>query len=453
MENLTRHLRTHTLEQPYPCPRCNKRFTRNDTLTQHLQTHVRADEEGITLEDTDSEVDQLADDDEGSAAVIGTGLGMFGGVGGMGMGMGMMMGANAVRYANGSMPDPHMCEVEVSGPVREVQGDEEGLMALADGPSFGQAQEIFYTPPTAQMISTPPPFTSSEYTDASGAQWAVRPQSSPSYSNLGASPPMKNVPLIRNGRNSMTSSPAGYIRQQQSRSATNSVYGGDDYASLSAPSHKGSFDHASLYPPSMVESGNISDGPGPVRRHRSMTPSLARDIGNIRRPVSSAGGEFARAYHPYNGFVSSKSSSSSTHSSPASHNATLAPYEHQQGRQGTPTVGLHEQMNHLMSSSMGDRPNSREAEFYTSRVNRSNSNDSYSSSDVMYRTESPAPYHESPGTFTSELPQQFPSHGDYSHSSSLPSQFDDKLYSMPSVDDGTNMNSYVIGLDDGYYIN
>ncbi|KAF8870358.1 STE like transcription factor-domain-containing protein, partial [Mucidula mucida] len=68
-----------------------------------------------------------------------------------------------------------------------------------------------------------------------------------------------------------------------SSSGSGSMYGDDDgaYLSMSAPSHKQVFDHASLYPSSSLDGG-------PVRRHRSMTPS-----------VGGGGGNLPRGFHPY----------------------------------------------------------------------------------------------------------------------------------------------------------
>jgi transcription factor STE12 len=68
-----------------------------------------------------------------------------------------------------------------------------------------------------------------------------------------------------------------------------------------------------------------SSGPGPIRRHRSMTPSLIKGE-NLRRPTTAGGSEFTstgRGYHPYAvpGYVSQPSSSAQ--SSPASYPVQL----------------------------------------------------------------------------------------------------------------------------------
>ena len=39
-EHLNRHYRgLHTMERPYPCKQCPKRFSRSDNLKQHIETH------------------------------------------------------------------------------------------------------------------------------------------------------------------------------------------------------------------------------------------------------------------------------------------------------------------------------------------------------------------------------------------------------------------------------
>lgn len=112
---------------------------------------------------------------------------------------------------------------------------------------------------------------------------------------------------------------------------------------LSAPAHKQIFDHNSLYPPnvglssSAGSSSSLNGGLGPIRRHRSMTPSFHKtDEGGLRRPIASShpqfGGGVARGYHPY---APSSYSSSSVHSSPASYPVALANDYNITGNNGT----------------------------------------------------------------------------------------------------------------------
>lgn len=403
------------------------------------------------------------------------GMSMLGGSHGPGGGaLGLGIGG-----APGEGFNMQMCEVEVQArDVAEVPGGEEEGLLLRNHPHGSMAQ--FANVPGSMSSSQQDEgavFASNNSDfDPSSARWA-QPQPSPAFSTISVpSPPPGASHMNRSQRSSMGPSPPGAMRPTHSASSstssishytglgTNGATNADDFVtSMSAPSHKQAFDHSNLYPAGILEStslggtnstagmdqntpANAAAGlAGPIRRHRSMTPSLIGRTGeSIRRPMSTASnasggghgngegsgsaspahsvsgamsgiggsagmGMGARGYHPYAGGYAGSSRPGSAHSSPAVHNIPLGsdPSVQQQQQHGlrrpqsrTSFVGLQDQMEMFRSESPGNflaQPPHAQIQ-HVQQMHQSQS-------------ESPAPY-------TMELPPH--QHGMYGHANTMP---------------------------------
>ena len=273
----------------FSCPlfSCGRLFKRPEQLRRHMRTHhTRSSDPGASTglfgdEGSDADIeglDQLDGDDSDFAAYAST----------------------------------RMVEVEVQGELPE-----EGLLPSVATGVHGTTHEIF-----------PSSMPNVQY-----AQPGTREQSG--YSAVGTSSPwcMQTTPLPSPGFCSPEASPVQVAQQiNGSSSAPYHSYPGrvaGSYTPASAPPHKSAFDQPSLYTQSLEHSQ--PSGPGPIRRHRSVTPSLAQNGELIRRPITAASMSDYRAasprgYHPYAGALASgHAPNSSTRSSPAGYHIPLEP--------------------------------------------------------------------------------------------------------------------------------
>jgi transcription factor STE12 len=202
----------------------------------------------------------------------------------------------------------------------EVQGElpEEGLLPSVAAGVPGTPHELFpSSAPNVQFV-----------------QPGTREQSG--YPAVGTSSPwcMQTTPLPSPGFHSPEASPAQATQQINGSSAHYHSYPGHmagPYAPVSAPPHKSGFDQPPMYAQSLEHSQ--PSGSGPIRRYRSVTPSVAQNGELIRRPITAASMSDYRAaspaprgYHPYAGALASGyAPNSSTRSSPAGYHVPLEP--------------------------------------------------------------------------------------------------------------------------------
>ncbi|GAB1526455.1 hypothetical protein RhiTH_009622 [Rhizoctonia solani] len=297
---LREHIRSHTTDKPYQCERCFKKFSRTDLLTQHHQTHARADggdpQAHVDLERADEEETMLMGDKICEVEVRGEVEDVANEPGQLrGIGVVCIYPSNAADQGVATNPIEDYAEVAPSPPPSNfpypgmVKQSPNGSATHWRGHhGIGSARSVS----SARWPSEAEPWEVPRSQSALG-YWDQR-SVSPAYSAISA--PISHTPYHRSNTTDSLRPPLGYMQ--------------------SAPSHKQSFD-APAYIPN-------HPGPGALRRHRSATPFQShRHMSMAVRKASAGGPDEAdlsgatSRYHPYGHAVAANVNHYGSGSSPA----------------------------------------------------------------------------------------------------------------------------------------
>ncbi|KAB5593766.1 Transcription factor steA [Ceratobasidium theobromae] len=288
-EYLQEHIRSHTVDKPYQCDRCFKQFSRTDNLSQHHQTHARADSGDtqalLDLERPDEEETMLMGEKICEVEVRGEVEDVAGEPGQL-RGIGVVCiypstnGADPVPLAN---PVDDYSEVAVSpppsnfpypgmGPKQSPNGAMAHWRAHHGAGSLSSARSV----PGGRWPSDTEAWDMPRSQSALGYAWDQR-SVSPAYSAISA--PISHTPFHRASAPDPLRASVSFMQ--------------------SAPSHKQSFDATGYFP--------TNQSPGALRRHRSATPFQSHRHMSMAIRRTSAGGPdevdlgsgATSRYHPY----------------------------------------------------------------------------------------------------------------------------------------------------------
>jgi hypothetical protein len=303
---LREHIRSHTVDKPYRCDRCFKQFSRTDHLTQHHQTHARADngdpQAVLDLERADEEETMLMGEKICEVEVRGEVEDVAGEPGQLrGLGVVCIYPSSHADQAVLANSVDDYSEAATSPPPANFPYPGMGLKQSPNGAmahwraqhgasSLSSARSI----PNGRWPSDTEPWDLPRSQSALGYAWDQR-SVSPAYSAISA--PISHTPYHRSHTTDSLRASVGYMQ--------------------SAPSHKQSFDAPGYFP--------NHPAPGALRRHRSATPLQSHRHMSMTLRRTSAGepdeveltGTTSR-YHPY-GHASGNINHYSSSSSPAAY--------------------------------------------------------------------------------------------------------------------------------------